>query len=57
MTASKLNSEMLQSENVALKTEKDKLLVELKSTRELQSVFESRCSEQLEQLNKLKQEH
>lgn len=35
MTASKLNSEMLQSENVALKTEKDKLLVELKSTREL----------------------
>lgn len=57
MTASKLHSEMLQSENVALKTEKDKLLVELKETRELQSIFEKRCSEQLEQLNKLKQEH
>lgn len=35
MTANKLQSEMLQSDNVALKTEKDKLLVELKETRKL----------------------
>ena len=57
MTANKLQSAMLQSDNVALKTEKDKLLVELKETRKLQSVFEKKCAEQIEQLNKLKQEH
>ena len=45
MTANKLQSEMLSSDNVALKNEKNKLLVELKETRKLQSVFEKKCAE------------
>jgi chromosome segregation ATPase len=57
MTANKLQAEMLASDNVALKNEKNKLLVELKETRKLQSVFEKKCTEQIEQLNQLKQEH
>ena len=45
MTANKLQAEMLASDNVALKNEKNKLLVELKETRKLQSVFEKKCTE------------
>ena len=48
MTANKLQSEMLSSDNVALKNEKNKLVVELKETRKLQGVFEKKCAEQIE---------